>query len=351
MIGKNFILELLNLLNIRKYMGMRTIKTAFGAGVGIFLAQLFNLDYGVNTAIVVILSLQNTRRKSLNLAGVRILSTIIALSISKVVFTFLGYSPLSFSVYLLLFIPIVVRLKLNEGLVPSSVLVSHLLASQSVAFLSLANELAQMLIGATIALVLNLYIPGLEEHLISDLAAIKKLKYRILENMKTRLSNQEDTSDFKRMISEMEERIKLASARVLAESSGNPNRGLEYHLKYLKMETNHLETIGYMNRSVEILRNGYDSSIKLPDLIESAIYQLQVTKMDANEIKRIKVYLESLRQTYLIDDKDNFQVKLAVFQYIEDLIKLLDIRRDFLNSLSFADRKVYKEMYTKIQED
>ena len=339
------------MLNLKKYIGMRTIKTAFGAGIGIFLAQVFNLDYGVNTAIVVILSLQNTRRKSLNLAGVRILSTIIALAISKVVFSFLGYNPLSFSVYLLFFIPIVVRLKLNEGLVPSSVLVSHLLASQSVAFGNLANELAQMLIGASIALVLNLYIPGLEEHLISDLAAIKKLKYRILENMKTRLSNKEDTRDFKKMIDEMEQRIKLASERVLAESGGNTDRGLDYHLKYLKMESNHLETISYMNRSVEILRYGYDDSILLTQLIENAILQLKSTKMDPNEIEKIQAHLDKLTQSHLLDLNNNFQIKLAIFQFIEDLLKLLYIRNDFLNSLSFSDRKVYKEMYLKIQEE
>jgi len=60
---------------ITKYIEMRTLKTAIGAALAIFIAQLLGLDYGVNTAIVVILSLQNTKRKSLNLAGVRIASS------------------------------------------------------------------------------------------------------------------------------------------------------------------------------------------------------------------------------------------------------------------------------------
>jgi uncharacterized membrane protein YgaE (UPF0421/DUF939 family) len=75
---------------VKKYIGLRTLKTAFGAGLGTFFAHLLNLDYGVNTAIVVILSLQNTKRKSLNLAGVRILASAIALFLAKLTFTVLA---------------------------------------------------------------------------------------------------------------------------------------------------------------------------------------------------------------------------------------------------------------------
>ena len=73
---------MLDVKRITKYIGMRTLKTALGAALAIFVAQLLGLDYGVNTAIVVILSLQNTKRKSLNLAGVRIASSVIALAIA-----------------------------------------------------------------------------------------------------------------------------------------------------------------------------------------------------------------------------------------------------------------------------
>ncbi|MDY0235227.1 MAG: aromatic acid exporter family protein [Gudongella sp.] len=338
------------MLNIKKYIGMRTLKTALGAGVGIFLAQLLNLNYGVNTAIVVILSLQNTKRKSLNLAGVRILSTIIALAISRIVFSMFGFGPLSFSIYLIIFIPIVVKFKLNEGLVPSSVLVSHLLASQSVIWGSLVNEFAQMLIGASIALVLNLYIPGLEEHLINDLAAIKKLKYRILENMKISLLNETDPKEYMTMLNEMEQRIKFANERVLNETGENFNRGLDYHLKYLKMESDHLETIRYMNRSVEILKNGFSESIAVSKLIGNAISQLKSTKMDPYKIEEIRTYLDKITKQYSLETMDGFQVKSAVFQYVEDLIKLLETRNEFLNSLSFSDRKFFREMHSKIQE-
>ena len=338
------------LLTLKKFIGLRTFKTAFGAGLGIFIAHLLNLDYGVNTAIVVILSLQNTKRKSLNLAGVRILSSAIALSLAKLVFTLFGFGPISFSIYLLIFIPIVVRLKLNEGLVPSSVLVSHLLASRSVSLGSLGNEFAQMVIGASIALVLNLYIPGIESHLINDLAAIKRVKYRILESMKAGLVGGYESTDRSQLLDEMSQRISLANERILSETGENFSRGLDYHLKYLKMESDQLESLRFMSRSVNYLSKYYELSSMAADSTEKALLQLQSIRMDKEKINEIKGSLEALAEPTQQSSLEEFQARATAFQYLEDLIGLLDIRTDFVASLSFSDRKLFREMHSKIRE-
>lgn len=334
---------------MKKYIGLRTLKTAFGAGLGIFFAHLLNLDYGVNTAIVVILSLQNTKRKSLNLAGVRILASAIALFLAKLTFTVFGFGPLSFSIYLLVFIPLVVRLKLNEGLVPSSVLVSHLLASNSVSFASLANEFAQMVIGASIALVLNIYIPGLESHLINDLAAIKRIKYRILEDMKKSLLKEDDPGLRLELLDEMSQRISLANERVMNESGENFNRGFDYHLRYLKMEYDQLESLRFMSRSVNSLSGYSQLSILASDVTEKAIIQLQSTRMDKEKIHEIKSILEALAEPTQQSSLEEFQGRATAFQYLNDLIRLLDTRTDFVSSLTFSDRKLFREMHSKIR--
>lgn len=148
---------------IRKYIGMRTIKTAFGAILAVFISQLLNLDYAANSGIIVILSVQSTKKKSKDLAIMRIGSTVLALTIGALVFSFMGFTAVAFGVYLLIFIPIAVQLKFHDGIVPCSVLVSHILSIQSVALPALVNEMMQMFIGAGIGFLLNLYMPSLEK--------------------------------------------------------------------------------------------------------------------------------------------------------------------------------------------
>ena len=95
----------------------------------------------------------------------------------------LGFTPFAFAVYLLIFIPISVRLGLNEAIVPCSVLVTHLLAVESVAPAWLLNEFMQMVIGAGMGLLVNIHIPSLRVELENDINEIEAKMKEILHNM------------------------------------------------------------------------------------------------------------------------------------------------------------------------
>lgn len=157
---------------VSRYLGQKTLKTAIGAAIAIFISFSIGLSYGVNSGIIVILSVQSTKKKSRDLAIMRIGSTVLALTIGKLVFTLVGFSSIAFGVYLLFFIPIASRLKFHDGIVPCSVLVSHLLAAKSVTFAMLGNEMMQMLIGAGIGFILNFFMPNLEKQLTEDMRRI-----------------------------------------------------------------------------------------------------------------------------------------------------------------------------------
>lgn len=43
--------------------GMRTIKTAVGACIAIWIANWLSLDYAVSAGVITILSIQNTKKK------------------------------------------------------------------------------------------------------------------------------------------------------------------------------------------------------------------------------------------------------------------------------------------------
>ena len=339
---------MLDVKRITKYIGMRTLKTAIGAALAIFVAQLLGLDYGVNTAIVVILSLQNTKRKSLNLAGVRIASSAIALAIAWAVFSVIGFNPAAFGVYLLIFIPVVVRFRLNEGLVPSSVLVSHLLASNSVAMGSLLNEFAQMVIGATIALVLNLYIPGIENHILSDLVRIKQLKFSILGNMENNLRNNKNSEETHSLLQELDERIKLASQRVTSEHGDNFNRSMEYYLRYLKMELDHLDTLEYMERQVVTLNESREEHAVAADFTSRALVLLKKQVLEKESSDILKEYLETYTHKAHAQTREEYHYKAALFEYLTDLYRMLEIKSNFLKSLNYQDRKLFREMHEKI---
>ena len=302
---------------ITKLVGLRTLKTAIGAGLAVFIAQLLNLSYGVNAGIVVILSLQNTKKKSFELAGIRISATFVALIIGAVVYSILGFSPLAFGIYLLLFIPVAVKLKLNDGIVPASVLVSHLLASKDISVLSLSNEMAQMLIGAGIALILNMYMPGLKKHIEADFQGIHKTKILLIEELINTLEGQQNDSSMDKLIDEIRLRVNLSDERINLDEKEYPINELSTFRNKLKSEKQVVESILYMIRIAKIINeNNYNNTV-LIDLTKEFKNNLVFNSSNSSLEGKLENYLNSLNSSEhsLLENLN----KAISYQYLNEL--------------------------------
>lgn len=106
----------------------RTVKIAIAAFLSIMLAQWMGLEYSSAAGIIAILNIFETRKATLQGGLKRTLSAMIALFIGGVLFELIGYETWVFGLYLLLFVPVSFLLKVELGLGPSSVLVTHLLS-------------------------------------------------------------------------------------------------------------------------------------------------------------------------------------------------------------------------------
>ena len=67
-------------------LGMRTIKTALGATLAILVAQALGLKYALSAGIITVLSVQNTKQKSVEIAKLRLYSTVLARLLSGILF-------------------------------------------------------------------------------------------------------------------------------------------------------------------------------------------------------------------------------------------------------------------------
>ena len=110
------------------------IKNAIGATIAILIAQLFKLTNVMTAGVIVLLSIQNTRKESLSIAFKRLIATFIALLITPIIFKLFSFNPFSFGVFLLIFIPILIRFNLQDGIVVNSVLVTHLIIDKDISF-------------------------------------------------------------------------------------------------------------------------------------------------------------------------------------------------------------------------
>lgn len=145
--------------------GYRTVKTAIGTGLSVWIARQLDLEFYTMAGIITMLGIQPTLKRSVAVSAARFVLGLIAVLISTLLFEWFGYHVLTLTLFLLLFIPLTVRLGLLEGLVMSSVLVMHVLTYEELTWSLFINEMVLILVGVSVALVFNLFMPDMGRRL------------------------------------------------------------------------------------------------------------------------------------------------------------------------------------------
>lgn len=111
--------------------GLRTVKTAISAALAMIIAEKLGLLYAPSAGIISVLSVTSTKKTSVMTGIYRLLSLALATILAYICFTFLGFTAIAFGIFLLLFIPAAVYFQLSDGIVVSSVLVTHYLVEKN----------------------------------------------------------------------------------------------------------------------------------------------------------------------------------------------------------------------------
>lgn len=312
-----------------KFIGYRTIKTAIGAAIAMMIAKELGLKYSVAAGVIAILSTQSTRRQSVQIALQRLGACVLALAISTVLFLVFGYSPLVFGVFLLIFIPLAVRLKVAEGIVVNSVLVTHLLVENTVAVEWLFNELSLMLVGAGTALLLNLYMPSVEGQLKEDQSYIEETIKTILINMAQALRKQHITIKEEELFSSLEKRLEAARKRAYRNSNNYLFSESNYYVEYMEMRVQQLHTLKRMRGHFRRFFMTYEQTIMMAEFTEKVANELH----EQNTALGLLQDLNSLRESYKVMNlpvtREEFENRAMLYQFMNDLEEFLTIKYEF----------------------
>jgi len=328
---------------IRHIFGLRTVKTALGAALAIYLSQRLGLSYAVNSGIIVILSVQTTKRKSRDLAIMRLGSTVLALTTGAIMFSLIGFTSIAFGAYVLAFIPLAAKLKFNDSIVPCSVLVSHLLAVQSVSLPWLGNEMMQMVIGAGIGFLLNLQMPSLEKKLNEDILEIEKLQKSILLNMAESLKNHQSTEKEEELFKNLEEKLKKSYELALAESENHLTKNVTYYIKYVEMRSVQFEILRYMKKYSKKIYKNTERTEMVEALTKIVADQLQELNPKDKLITELVEYKEIFKSMELPTTREDFENRASLYEYVGNLEHLIDVKRSFVEHLDSCDRMKFEK--------
>jgi uncharacterized membrane protein YgaE (UPF0421/DUF939 family) len=316
--------------------GLRTLKTAIAAVLSMLVAYGLDLLYAPAAGIIAILSVGNTKKASLYTAISRFASLAIATIISFICFNLIGYNAIAFGVYLLLFIPASVKFQLIDGIVVNSVLVTHYMMEQSYSIFLLKNEFLLMCIGASFALLFNLYMPNTEKKIKLEQQRIETSFRDILFELSKKLNVAPDNQLIIRC-EELSIFIREGQKRAQMYQENQWSEEDVYYEEYFSMRRAQVRILSDM---VNLLEGIQVDEILVEDLRLLLCFTAE-TFHEANDgreiMKRIDSVYEVYRSKQLPQDREEFENRARLFQFLQSFKSFIEIKAEFANDVTFNE--------------
>ena len=308
--------------------GLRTIKTVIASVLAILIATQLHLLYATAAGIIAILSVGNTKKTSLKSGLGRVLSLGLAIILSFICFTTLGFHPWAFGVFLLVFIPLSVRCNLADAIVVNSVLITHFLVEKSFSWQMILNETLLMTIGVGLALLLNLYMPDNEKQLKEDIKAIEEDFRTIIFAMAAHL-NLEKIAPLDDACLDLRSKLRAALNQAHIHQKNQWISEDDYYSDYFSMRLAQLRILRDMvNLLIEIDIDGL-----FVDELRKVLISTAENFAEENDGKLILWQIEAVYQNYrqkpLPQTREEFENRALLFQFLQSFRSFIEIKAIF----------------------
>ncbi len=308
--------------------GYRTIKTALGATLAIIIAQMLNLEYFSAAGIIAILCIQVTKKKSVYASWHRFLACLIAMAYASLLFQFIAFHPLIIGLILLIFIPTTVALKINEGIVTSSVIIMHLYGSGNITFSLLINETILIAVGVGVALVMNLYMPSVDDKLLAYQESIETNFSAILMGIVRYLRDNDHTWDGKE-ITETANLLNQAKSLAFRDVENHFLREEDLYYHYFKMREKQFEIIERILPLVTNIPMVVKQSGIVADFIEDLAENVHPQNTASLYLKKLEEMEIHFRGMALPQTREEFESRAALLQLMKEMERYLLLKHSF----------------------
>lgn len=313
-----------------KYIDHKVIKTALGTVISIYMAELLGIKFGVTAGIVTIISIQATKKESLKVAMERFFASLVGLFIATTAFYLFGFTPFVFGIFILIFMPICLRLKLFQGFLGTVVLATHILSLQKISFDIVINEIYILLLGVVVALILNMYMPNMSKELKERRKNIDILMKTLINYFGDVLITGSVFVDEETLFKELKK--ELDGAREIAYQEYNNDlfdssrRDMEFvqmkrnQYKVLLRMRNHFYRFYISSAHAHIVSN---FARKVSDAIGvDKLYQEVLVELD-----RVR---EVFKNMPLPQTRVEFESRAMFFQFLNDIEEFLELKKDYM---------------------
>lgn len=308
-----------------------------------YIAEWLHLQYATSAGTIALLTLITTKWGTFRLSLQRLVTYAACVCACWVVFQLIPSIWVGYGVFLFLLVLVTERLGWRSTLSVNAVIGSHFLISRNFTVAFIINELSLVIIGITVALLLNLFhINNTHENgIIKSMRNVehkmKEILLELSEYLKQNSKGDRVWDDLIRLEADLEEYLEMAS-----EFHHNTFQNhQDYYMIYFEMRMKQCGALHNLHAEMRRMREMPKQAKVVADFISDISQYVTEMNDPKNQIEGLEKTLERLRQEPLPETHEEFENRAELYHVLLDLEEFLLYKKRFVEEIDETQFRVY----------
>lgn len=324
---------------------LQAAKIMIGSSFAMFIAMCMNLEFATSAGIIALLTILTTKLETLRLSLYRIITYFFTVLLSWIVFQHISSVWVAYGVFIFVVVLVSELVGWRATISVNAVIGTHFLSTLNFTFAFVINELLIVLIGISIAIVINFFNRNsYSENRLAHNMEYVELKIRdLLEIMGQYLAGEIEKYDAKDEIKDLEEHIEHFIEQACEYNNNTFRKDGDYYEHYFQMRMMQvaiLHNLNYEMKRMQMLPQ--EAAIVAEYIAELRVHILELNN-PRQQIEDLKSIINQILDEDLPQTKEELRGKVKIYHLLMDLEEFLVHKMRFVESVYHSDR--YKRDY------
>ncbi len=323
----------------------RAVKIAVGSSTAIYAAQRLGLDYATSAGTITLLTIVATKWETVRLSAYRIVSFVITALLASVVFHLVDQEWIAYGLFIFLVVFLCDLMGWAAVISVNAVVGIHFLSEDDFTAEFILNEFYLIVIGVTIAVILNLF-HGNTAHkniIIRKMRFVEEEMQKIMTELAAYLLDDGTAKEVWEDIRELERKLSsyVALAFEYQENTFHSHPG--YYIDYFEMRRNQLMILQNLNEETRKIRQmPLQAGIIAEYILYLKDYVIELNPPEP-QIGRLEKLFADMRQENLPATREEFENRAILYHVLMDLEDFLLCKQRFVEALTDKQKRLYWE--------
>lgn len=322
---------------------LQAIKIAIGSSAAIYVAEVLNLEYAISAGSIALLTLVTTKWETVKLSWFRLVTFLVSSVLAWVVFTQIQSEWLAYGIYIFLIVIVSEEFGWKATISVNAVIGMHFMAKRDFEASFVFNEFMLVLIGITVAVVLNLFYDyaGQRKDLVRNMRYTENRMQMILGAIAAYLADKEMQYDIWAAIRELESQIHVFIDDAYEYQDNTFQSHPEYYINYFEMRMKQCNTIHNLHYEMKRIRKMPQQALIISEYVLYMMEYVTERNEPTAQMDKLKEIFQYIKEDKLPTTREDFESQAMLYHILMDLEDFLIYKKRFVNSLDDKQKQRY----------